>query len=175
MSSSKTVYVLDATATIHFAKIQKLDLVLRIGEVYITREVYMETVERVEGRPDAIAIHDAIERGDLRVYDVRNRSFLRVFQRHPEMHMGEAETLAAAKELDAYAVVDEAEARAVAKTYGVKTRAGTLFLLFKLLSLERIEASDCERILDELVGSGLYVDSQTLIRATQRIREKVHR
>ena len=70
---SRTLYVLDATATVHMAKIQKLDLVLPIGEVYITREVYKETVERGEGRPDAIAIQDAIENGDLRVYDIRNR------------------------------------------------------------------------------------------------------
>lgn len=172
MRSSRTVYVFDATAIIHFAKIQKLDLVLGIGEVYIPREVCKETVERGEGRPDAVAIHAAIERRDLRVYDVHNRSLLKVFQRHPEIHTSEAETLAAAKELDAYAIVDEAEARAVAKACGVKTRTGTLFLLFKLLSLERIEASECERILDELVESGLYVDSETFIMARQKIRDK---
>ena len=134
--------------------------------------LYRETVERGEGRPDAITIRDAIERRDLKVYEFRNRGLLKVFQRHLEIHMGEAKTLAAAKELDAYAVVDEAEARAVAKTYGLKRRTGTLFLLFKLLSLEQIEASECETILDELVESGLHIDSRTLIRARQKIRGK---
>ncbi|HKM50498.1 MAG TPA: hypothetical protein VJZ75_04905 [Candidatus Bathyarchaeia archaeon] len=86
--------------------------------------------------------------------------------------MGEAETLAAANELNAFAIVDEAEARAVAKSYGIKTRTETLFLLFRLLALKRIETSECERILDNLVESGLYLDSHTYIRAKQKIRSE---
>lgn len=172
MRSSRPIYVMDATPIIHFAKIEKLKLTLGICEAYITREVYRETVQRGEARRNAIAIRDAIERGELKVYDIRDRSLVRALQRHPEIHTGEAETLAAAKELNASAIVDEAEARATAKTYGVRTRTGTLFLLFKLLSLERVEATECEIILDELVESGLYIDSYTLTRVRQRIREK---
>lgn len=172
MRSSRPAYVLDATPIIHFAKIGKLNLILGICEAHITREVYREAVERGESRPDAILIRDAIERGDLKLYDVRDRNLVKTLQRHPEIHIGEAETLAAAKELNAPAIVDEAEARAIAKTYGIITRTGTLFLLFKLLSLQQIEATECERILDELVESGLYIDAGTLIRARQRIREK---
>ena len=170
MGSSAPIYVLDATPIIHFAKMDKLALVLSICNAYMTGEVYRETVERGQGRPDATIIRDAVEHGELKVYDVRYRNVVKMFQRHPEIHMGEAETLAAAKELNAFAIVDEAEARAIAKTYGIKTRTGTLFLLFRLLALKQIEASQGERILDELVESGLYIDSQTLIRAKQKIR-----
>ncbi len=62
-------------------------------------------------------------------------------------------------------------AGAVAKVYGVKTRTGTIFILFRLISLGLIEAAECEMLLDELVESGLYVDSHTLVRARQKIRE----
>lgn len=175
MRSREPIYVLDATPIIHLAKVQKLNLVLGISKAYITREVYREAVERGAGKPDALVVGDAIERGEINVYDVRDRSLVRALQRHPEIHMGEAETLAAAKELKAYAIVDEAEARVIAKTYGIRTRTGTLFLLFKLLSLERIEATECERMLNELVQSGLYIDSHTLIRARQKIRESRER
>lgn len=171
MGSGKAVYVLDATAVIHFTKIHKLSLILDICEAYVTREVYREVVERGEGRPDAALIRDAMERGDIKLYDVRNQKLIIALRRHPEIHAGEAETLAAAKELNASAVVDEAEARAVAKTYGITTKTGTLFLLFKLLSLGRIDAKECENMLDELVESGLYIDVQTLIRAKQKIRQ----
>lgn len=170
--SREPIYVFDATPIIHFAKIEKLNLVLGICQAYITREVHRETVERGEARPDAMAIRDTMERGKLRIYDIRNRGLVRALQRHPEIHLGEAETIAAAKELNAFAIIDEVEARAVARTYGVKTRTGTLFLLFKLLSLGRIDARACERILDELVESGLYIDSHTLLRAKQKIAEK---
>jgi predicted nucleic acid-binding protein len=172
LRSSKPVYVLDATPIIHFAKINKLGLVLDICDACIAREVYTETVERGQERPDAMTIRDAVERGQLKVYDVRDRNAVKIFQRHPEIHLGEAETLAAAKELNAFAIVDEAEARAIAKAYGIYTRTGTLFLLFRLLALKRIEATECERILDELVESGLYIDGDTLIRAKQKLRNK---
>jgi predicted nucleic acid-binding protein len=175
LANSRPTYVLDATSIIHFAKIEKLRLVLGICEAYITREVYREVVERGKERPDAIVIHDAIEHGELRIYDVHDTRSVRAFQRHPEIHLGEAETLAAAKELNALAVVDEAEARAIAKTYGVQTRMGTLYLLFKLISLKRIDPMECLKILDELVESGLYIDSHTLLKARQRIGEKLTR
>ncbi len=136
MRSSVPIYVLDATPIIHFAKINKLPLVLSICEARITREVYKETVERCRSRPDATMINDAIQRGELKVYDVHDRNSVKMFQRHPEIHMGEAETLAAAKELNAVAIVDEAKARWVAKAYGVKTRTGTLFLLFRAPCIE---------------------------------------
>jgi len=170
LASSKPPYVLDATPMIHFAKIQKLKLVLDICEVYITREVYKETVERGEGKPDSTAIRDAVEHAELRVYDIRDPQLVKALERHPEIHRGEAETLAAARELNAPAVVDEAEARSVAKAYGIQTRTGTLFLLFRLLALKRIKPEEAMKLLDELVESGLYIDSQTMTRARQKIQ-----
>jgi predicted nucleic acid-binding protein len=169
LASSKPIYVLDATPIIHFAKIQKLKLVLDTCEAYITREVYAETVERGEGKPDAAVIRDAVGHAELRVYDVLDARLVTALQRHPEIHRGEAEILVAARELNGPAVVDEAEARSVAKIYGIQTRTGTLFLFFKLLTLKRIKVPEALRILDELVESGLYIDSQTLTRARQKI------
>ena len=171
LRSSRPVYVLDATSVIHFAKIEKLALVLDTCKAYVTREVYRESVENGGGRPDATVIRDLTESGRLKVYDVRNPHLAEALQRHPEIHVGEAETLAAAKELNGLAVVDEAEARAIAKAYGIQTRTGTLFLLFRLLTLNRIRATECLKILDQLVESGLYVDSHTLTRARRRIEE----
>jgi predicted nucleic acid-binding protein len=175
LASRKPVYVLDATPIIHFAKIEKLRHVLAMCEAYITRQVYRETVERGQGRPDAMLIRDAVERGEIRVYNVRDRRLVDALLRHPEIHAGEAETLAAAKELNAFAIVDEAEARAVGKTYAIQTRTGTLFLLFKLLATKRVEPKECLGTLDELVESGLYIDSVTLTRARQKIEQKASR
>ena len=172
LARRRPVYVLDATPIIHFAKIEKLNHVLGICEAYITKEVYREAVDRGEGRPDAMLIRDAVERGEIRVYDIRDRRPVDALLRHPEIHMGEAETLAAAKELNAFAVIDEAEARAVGKTYGIQTRTGTLFLLFRLLAAKRVKPEECLGILDELVESGLYIDSLTLTRARQKIEQK---
>lgn len=171
MRNRKPTYVLDATPLIHFAKIGKLSLILDICEAYITREVYRETVERGGGAPDATVIRDAVGRRELKIYEIRDRRIVGTLQRHAEIHTGEAETLAAAKELGALAVVDEAEARAIAKTYGIPTGTGTLFLLFRLVMTKQIETQTCLSILDQLVESGLYIDAQTLMRARNRIKE----
>lgn len=175
MRSRKPAHVLDATPLIHFAKIGKLSLILEICETYITREVYRETVERGGGGPDATVIRDAVGRRELKIHEIRDRRIVETLQRHTEIHRGEAETLAAAKELGGLAVVDEAEARAIAKTYGIPTRAGTLFLLFRLLMTKQIEPETCLATLDQLVESGLYVDAQTLMRARNRIKEFIDR
>lgn len=111
-----------------------------------------------------------MESGVLKINDVHNRKLVHKFLRHPEIHLGEAETLAAAKELNGFAIIDEAEARVLAKIYGVRNRTGTPFLLFRLLAIRKIGTKECEKILDDLVESGLYIDSATFMRAKGKIR-----
>jgi len=122
--------------------------------------------------PDVMAIRDAAGRGKFKIHDVRQRRLVDALLTHPEIRGGEAETLAVARELNAFATVDEAEARVGSRNYAIKTRTGTLFLLFKLLTLRRIGPEECLRILDELVDSGLYADSLTLRRARQKIQRE---
>jgi len=164
------IYVLDATAIIHFAKVGKLHLVSDICEAYITKEVYSETVEG-GGYPDSLIIRDVVDDGGLRVYDVEDERALEVLLRHPEIHAGEAEALAAAKELDGLAVIDEEEARSLARIYGIRSAPGTIFLLFRLLNLERMDAEEADETLSRLIASGLYLDPKTLIRVKEKLEE----
>ena len=171
LRNRKPIYVLDATAIIYFAKISKLNLILETCDPHITREVYLETVERNGKYPESAIIKDTINRGQLKMYDVRERGHVEALLRHPEIHAGEAETLIAAKELGGLAVIDEKEARTVAKIYGIKTAPGTLFLLFRLLKLRKISVNNADETLDNLIASGLYLDSKTLLRAKKRLKE----
>jgi len=171
LRNRKPIYVLDATAIIYFAKISKLNLILETCDPHITREVYLETVERNGKYPESAIIKDTINRGQLKMYDVRERGHVEALLRHPEIHAGEAETLIAAKELGGLAVIDEKEARTVAKIYGIKTAPGTLFLLFRLLKLRKISVDNADETLDNLIASGLYLDSKTLLRAKKRLKE----
>jgi len=158
----KPIYVLDATPIIYFAKIGKLDLILDICDARITVEVYSETVEKGGEHADSVKIKDAIRRGKMKVYGVKRERIVKALLRHAEIHLGEAETIAASKELDGLAVIDEEEARTIARMYGVRTAPGTLFLLFRLLRLKKMDVSDAEVMLTDLVTSGLYLDSRTL-------------
>jgi len=171
LKSKKPIYVLDATAVIHFAKVSKLKLIFDVCDAYITREVYSETVEKDGKYPDSLIIKDTVDRKELKVYDVREKRFVKTLLRHPEIHVGEAETLAAAKELDGLAVVDEKEARTIARIYGIRSAPGTLFLLFRLLKLEKISVDDADKTLSALIASGLYLDLKTLLRTKEKLRE----
>jgi len=151
---TKPTYVLNATPIIHFSKIGMLDLILEICEAFITEEVYRE----------------AVEKGKLKVYHVRTEGMINKLLRHGEIYRGEAETIVAAKELNGTAIIDDAEARTVAKAYNVKVAPGCIFLIFRLLKLGRIKADEAEDVIEKLVKSGLYLDPETLLNAYRTIR-----
>lgn len=170
MKKNKPIYVLNATPIIHFAKISKLNLILEICEAYITHEVYFEVTKKKNFSNSLIAI-DTVKSGKLKVYDVKDKEFVQKLLRHPEIHKGEAETIVAAKELEGIAIIDDKEARSIAKLYKVKTAPGCLFLLFRLLKLKKIRSQGTYKMLEELVHSGLYLDSITLLKARKRIEK----
>ena len=171
LKRNKPLYVLDATATIHFAKISMLNLILEICNPYITRTVYAEVVERGDAHPDALIVQDAVESGRLKVYEAKHKESLQVLLRHTEIHIGEAETITAAKELGGLAVIDEKEARVIANIYKVNKAPGCLFLLFRLFKAGKITTNEAEETLEKLLASGLYLDPLTLISARRKLRK----
>ena len=163
-------YVLDATPLIHLAKVGLLEVVLDSFEVYAAESVVAE-VTQGEGYPDAKIIQGAVENGLLKVHRPLDGEFVRALLRHSEMHAGEAETLASAVDLGATAVMDDGVARAVARVYGIRTRPGTLYMLFRLVAAGKLDATSAEGKLDEMVKCGLYLDSRTLVAAKEKLRE----
>lgn len=166
----KPTYILDATPIIHLAKVGKLGLVTEICDAYITEEVYRETTQDTN-HPDSFIIKDHVEAGNIKLIIDFDKKQLTAFTRHPGIHIGEAETLAAANKLGAVAVLDDAEARILAKVHGIRSAPGTLFLLFRFLRLALLSADETEKTLNDLVTSGLYLDPKTYHRAKERINE----
>jgi hypothetical protein len=87
---SKPIFVLNATPIIRFARIRRLKLLVETCGAYIIREVYQETVEHGQGKPNAATIRDAVAQTELRVYHVRDARFVTVIQRHLEIRVREA-------------------------------------------------------------------------------------
>lgn len=167
--NNKPTYIIDATPIIHFARIGKLGLIPKICHPIIVESVYKETAH--EEYPDGLIVKDFVEAETIKVQRVEDRTNVEALLRTQGIHLGEAETLAAAKSLDCTAIMDDSEARAVAEVYGIKSAPGTLYLLFKLLSNKIISIEEAEDMLVKLVKNGLYLDSKTIIRARARIRE----
>jgi predicted nucleic acid-binding protein len=167
---SKPIYVLDATPIIHLARVGKLTLIKDICDAYITTKVYRETTQNIN-YPDSFIIKDQIESGNIKLIENLDPRQLAALTRHPGIHPGEAETIVAAKELGGVAVLDDAEARALAKVHGIKYAPGTLFLLFRFLSLKLLTVDETEKTLNDLITSGLYLDLKTYHRAIEKIDE----
>lgn len=169
LKNIKSIYVLNATPIIHFSKIGKLEQILELCNAYISKEVYMEVVERSETHPDSLIVKEAVESGKLKVYQIKKESDIQILLKFPEIHRGEAETIIAAKELKGFAIIDDAEARVIAKVLKVKTEPGCLFLLFRLLKFKKIDQFQAKNMLEDLIKSGLYLDVEVLLRAYKKI------
>jgi predicted nucleic acid-binding protein len=171
LKSEKPRLVLDATPLIHLAKAGLLEATLCSFEVIVAERV-LDEVTRSGDHTDAVIIRGAADEGRIQVHKPRDGDMVRALMRHREVHRGEAETMASAAELGAAAVMDNGVARAVAKLYGVPMKPGTLYILFRLVSLGLLDPRDAEDRLDQMVKTGLYLDSRTLIAAKEKLRER---
>ena len=167
--NGKQVIFLDATPVIYFARIGKLDLVSRMAEFFIVEEVYRETASG--DYPDALVVKSLVSEGALKMYRVEDRDTVEALLRYPGVHLGEVETIVAAKEKQGLAVIDDANARAVAKVHGVAVAPGTVYVLFRLLSCGLVTCEEADEMLSQLVRGGLFLDSRSLLRARERLKE----
>jgi len=161
--------VLDATPLIHLTKAGLLEATLGSFEVIVAERV-LDEVTRGEAHPDAVIIRAAADDGRIKVHKPHDGDMVRALMRHREIHRGEAETMSTAIELGVAAVMDNGVAWAVAKLYGVPTKPGALYILFMLVSLGLLDPGDAEDRLDQMVKTGLYLDSRTLIAAKEKLR-----
>lgn len=163
--------VFDSTPLIYLAKTSLLEAALESCEAYTTKSVMKETTENND-YPDAITIKDSIEKGLLRIHSPSEVK-IKALTRHTEIHLGEAEVLASAEELGAYAIIDDKEVRSVAELYDIRTHPGTLYILFKLVAMKKLDAEVAEEKLDQMVDAGFYLDPRTLIAAKNKLRERL--
>jgi predicted nucleic acid-binding protein len=171
LNSNKPIYILNATPIIHFSKIGRLNQILDICNAFIAKEIYIETVIKGDKYPDSLLIKKAVESGTLKVYEIKMQNEIKSLLKYPEIHRGEAETIVTAKELKGIAILDDEEARTIAKVFQVKTEPGCLFLLFRLLKLSKIDAIEAKMLLEALIKSGLYLDPEVLLKVYKKIEQ----
>ena len=169
MNHDRPRLILDATPLIHLTKAGLLEPTLKSFQV-TTSERALEEATRGQTHPDAVIIQAAADQGHIKVHKPGNSQLVQNLMRHREIHIGEAETMASAAELHAPAVMDNGVARAVANLYGIPTKPGTLYILFTLVSLGQLSPEDAETRLDQMVKTGLYLDSRTLIAAKEKLK-----
>ena len=157
----------DASPLICLAKVGKLYLLREIfGEVVIEEEVKQETIERgkEEGAPDALVIEDAVKEGWIKVEKVKEE------KRFRGIHKGEGNTILLAKKYESLALIDEEDAREVARAMDLKVR-GSLHVLKKAVEESLMSKDDAIRTLDQMIGDGFRISTRIYAKFLEDVKE----
>jgi len=157
--------VSNASPLIYLAKVGKLHLLKELfGKVLIEEEVKREVVDRgkEEGAADSIVIKESIQDGWIIVKRIRGK------RKFKGIHLGEANTILLAKELDLEVLIDEEDAREVARAFGLKTR-GTLYVLRKCREQEIISKKEAIEILANMLNEGFRLSAHLYTEFVRRL------
>ncbi len=147
--------VSNASPLIYLSKVGKLHLLKELfGKVFIEEEVRKEVVDKgkEEGAADAISIDECIQNGWTIVKRVKNK------KEFEGIHLGEASSILLAKELDVIVLIDEEDARVVARALGLKAK-GTLYVLRKCVERGIISKKEAIEILDSMLNEGFRLSA----------------
>lgn len=159
----------DSSSLIHLSAIGRLSLLREFhGLVTIPPAVWHEVVDQGKGREGAREVEAAHQHGWIEVKTVQNNNLVRLLKR--ELDSGEAEVLALAIESQASLVLlDEAEARRIAGTFGLK-KTGVIGILIRAKLEGKIERLQTE--LDNLrLKAGFWIDERLYRRALSEVGE----
>ncbi len=157
--------VADSGPIISFARAGRLDLLKQVtNELIIPDAVFQEIVVSGDDKPGAEEVkHDLwIKRAT-----VQDRSLL---ENMPgKLSRGESEAILLAKELDAYLLVDELEARKEASRLGI-SYFGSLRIIKE--GKNRGIILKAKPVLDELIASSTYLDESLYQRFLREMGEE---
>jgi len=149
--------VSNASPLITFAKVGKIDLVLRLyDEIFVSDAVKQEVIDngKKEGYADALLLEDYLRNNKIKVIKPGKPLCVK------GLHRGEAGTIALALELGVTEVlIDENDARVIAKVYGLNPR-GTLFILFESGRKKIISEDEAVETLDEMLNNEFRISSR---------------
>lgn len=166
--------VSDSGPLIWLAKAGRLGLLRALfGEVVVPSEVYREVVSEGLrlGFSDALAVEEAVKEGWVRVHALDGEAHglaVRLAEGAGEIHFGEAQALALAREMGVMLLMDESCGRALAEALGVEAR-GTLFVVLRALRLGLLDGGEAKDVVSRLVGLGMRLDPRLLARVFNEI------
>ncbi|MEA2090693.1 MAG: DUF3368 domain-containing protein, partial [Thermoproteota archaeon] len=154
--------VSNATPLIYLSRISKLQLLKEIFiQVQIPPEVKVETIDRgkEKGYSDAYAIEQAMNEEWLTQESLaqKNREKSEALARMMGIDVGEAQAIILAKQKNEKDIlIDQSNARAVARNLGLNPR-GTIFVLLTALKRKLITKDTAKQMLHKLIETNFYI------------------
>lgn len=162
-------WVFDSSSLIYLGKIEILHkLTFLEGERIIPSIVYKEVIERGLKRkePEVEKIISLIDS----VFSIR-KSKKDIFYHVTLLSDADREVLSLAKEMNAFAIIDEKRARNVAETFGIEYH-GLIYVLLKLLEKKKITKKEARAYIDKIIQLGFYL-SNSLYQETIKVIERM--
>ena len=111
---------------------------------------------------------DIIKQSIIKIKEPKNTEFITLLSHLPDLHSGEIEVLALAKDLGGIAVIDESIAREVARIYGIESH-GTAYLLLRLFYRGKLTRKQIKDAVNQMISAGWRMTSEDYARLMKEI------
>ncbi len=160
--------IIDSSSIIIFSKINKLDLLVKLyKQIEITPEIYKETVEEgllIEA-PDAMLIKKFTKEGKIKVVKLNDKYTViskELGKTYPQIGAGESDAISLClQKNDKTLIIDEANARKVAKLYRLRP-IGSLRVLLDLYIKKYIEERELRLIIGEMTKNKFRIGGDVI-------------
>jgi len=172
---NKKKVILNATPLIYLSKTNILKKIVEVfNEIYITEAVYDEVVERGKeiGAEEVYIVVKYIKNGAIKV--VENPSATDDFSETYQLGKGESSTILASIDKKCIAIIDDERARKIGEKCDAEVH-GTLFLLKLLFLLKKLNRTEVENAIKEMINKGFRLDAHILLIFIEDIKIESYR
>ena len=160
--------IADSSSLIIFAKINKLDIIIKLyGKIIITKGIYKETVEQelVIDASDAKIIDNLVNKKKIKVLslDEKYEKFSKELRRiYPQLGIGESDAISLSlQEKNKSVIIDESIGRNIAKLYNLKP-IGSLRILLEAYKRNIIDETELNDITSEMIKNKFRIGADVI-------------
>ncbi len=162
--------VSNSSPLIYLAKLKKVSLLkLLFREIIIPSQVYEEVVVlgKKEKFPDALLIEQARKESWLKVEEMKEDKHMTALS--VDIDRGECAAILLAKKYRADLVlIDDASARIIAQSLGLRVK-GTIFVLLSAYKKKIISKEEIKRLLARLIIEGFRISQELYVQVLEEI------
>ena len=150
------IWIFDLSPLIYLSKVGLNWIFERLeGGKFIPTQVYDQVITqgKIRGDADALVSEELVKEGVIKVLTVNDDFKEMLKSLGEELHEGELEVLALAKNKGGMAVLDESIAREVGAVFKIEVH-GTLFLIFLMVRTGKLKKEEAMAKVNLMIGTG---------------------
>ena len=172
------IWVFDSSPLIYLNKVGLNWIFEQLeGEKIIPTQVYEQVITqgKIRGDADALISEELVKKGVIKVVTTQDDFKEMLKSLKEELHEGELEVLALAKDKGGVAILDESIAREVGKVFKIEVH-GALFLIFLMVKKGKMRKEEARDKVDLMIRKGFrlgHEEYQEFLKMLGNIQENV--